>query len=128
MKKILAILGVTIFLISCGKKETKKEIVPENKVEEVKPIPIVKNETLKIKSILFFTVQIGANKKESKTFSSIEQVQVYKENQMFKYRLGNFKTYKEAKSFRNEIINKYPGSFVQAIKGNLSISIQEALK
>lgn len=126
MKNTLVILSFILVFISCGGKEAKKEIVPEKKVEEVKTIPIVKKEIPK--PILLFTVQIGATKKESKVFSSVKNVRVSKENGMFKYRLGSFKTYKEAKSFRKKVFNKYHGAFVQAIKGNQSISIQKAIK
>lgn len=126
MKKILAILGVTIFLISCGAKEQKKEIVPEKKVEETKTPTIVKKE--ESKPILIFTVQIGAFKKNNTAFSALENVQVSLEKSMYKYRLGSFKTYKEAKAYRRTILHKFQGAFVQAIKNNQPISIEEALK
>ncbi len=119
----LFLLSLFLVFISCGETKTKEEIIPEKKVETV---PVVKKEVPK--PTLVFTVQIGANKKESAVFSSIDNVQVSKENGMFKYRLGSFKTYKEAKSFRKTLVHKFPGAFVQAVKNNQAISIQEAIK
>ena len=126
MKNLLLLLSFMLVLISCGDKEVKKEIVvPAKKVEEVKK-PIVKKE--EVKPELVFTVQIGANKKKSNTFSSIKNIQVFKENGMFKYRLGAFITYQEAKSYRKQILQKHPGAFVQAVKNKQAISINEAIK
>ena len=125
MKKILVLLCFALILISCGSKESKKEIIPEKKVESI-TVPEVKKEAPK--PTLVFTVQIGANKKESPVYSSIDNVQVSQENGMFKYRLGSFKTCQEAKSFRKTIVHKFPGAFVQAVKNKQAISIQEAIK
>jgi cell division protein FtsN len=125
MKKILLLLSFTLVFISCGSKEPKKEIIPEKKTEEVKT-PEVKKERLK--PILFFTVQIGAFKNKKARFSSLENVTISSENNMYKYRLGSFETYQEAKSFRKTLLNKFPGAFVQAVKNKQAISIQEAIK
>jgi hypothetical protein len=125
MRKLFVLLSFTLILTSCGDKEPKKEIVPEKKVEEVKT-PIVKKETAK--PILVFTVQIRASKNKLKKYSSVDNVQIFNENNMYKYRLGSFKTYQEAKSYRRTLLQKFPGAFVQAVKNNQPISIQEALK
>lgn len=126
MKKVLVFLSFALVFISCGGKEVKKEKnVPEKKVETV-AVPVIKKVTPR--SILVFTVQIGANKKESTMFSSIENVQVSNEKGMYKYRLGVFETYKEAKSYRKAILKKFPGAFVQAVKNGIGIEIKEALK
>ena len=127
----LFLLSLFLVFISCGDKtpkkikvdspiknyETPKGVYTEEMVEKEAPKPT-----------LVFTVQIGANKKESAVFSSIDNVQVSQENGMFKYRLGSFKTYQEAKSFRKTIVHKFPGAFVQAVKNKQAISIQEAIK
>ena len=81
-----------------------------------------------MKPVLIFTVQIGAFKKQNSKFSSLQNVQVSSENSMYKYRLGAFETYKEAKSYRRKLLNKFPGAFVQAVKNNKPITIQEAIK
>lgn len=126
MRNLLLLLGFVVMLTSCGSKEPKKEIiVPKKKIEKL-PSPVIKKEVPK--STLLFTIQIGANKKESKTFSSVSNVKVSKEKGLFKYRLGAFKTYKEAKLYRAKIIHKYPGAFVQAMKGTEPITIQKAIK
>lgn len=125
MKKILLLLSFIMVLISCGNNEPKKEVVPEKKTEEVKT-PEVKKEAPK--PILVFTVQIGAFKNKKTRYSSLEKVTISSENNMYKYRLGSFETYQEAKSFRKTLLNKFPGAFVQAIKNKQAISIQEAIK
>jgi len=125
MRKLLVFLSLSLFIISCGGKELKKEIVPEKKVEEVKT-PIVKKE--EPKPTMVFTVQIRASKKKLKKYSSVENVLIFNEEGMYKYRLGSFKTYKEARSYRENLLQEFPGAFVQALKNNQPISIQEAIK
>jgi len=125
MKKVLLFLSVSLILFSCGDKKVKKEIVPEKKIEKV-VIPEVKKETPK--PILIFTVQIGAFKKQNSKFSSIENVNISTENNIYKYRLGTFSTYKEARNSRRKLLDIYPGAFVQAVKNGRGIKIKEALK
>ena len=125
MKKLLLLLSFTLIFISCGNKEPKKEIVPEKKTEEIKTIEVKKERP---KPILVFTVQIGAFKNKKARFFSLENVAISSENNMYKYRLGSFETYLEAKSFRKKLLNKFPGAFVQAVKNKQAISIQEAIK
>jgi N-acetylmuramoyl-L-alanine amidase len=118
-------LSFMFVLISCGAKEVKKEVLPEKKVETV-ITPVEKVEAPK--PALVFTVQIGAFKKQHSKFSSLENVQVSSENNLYKYRLGAFETYNKAKSYRKTVLNKFPGAFVQAVKNNKPITIQEAIK
>ena len=126
MKKFLILFSVVSILISCGSKEAKKEVVvPVKKEGNVEKKEVVKEAP---KLTLVFTVQIGANKIESKIFSAVKGVSVCKEEGLYKYRLGAFKTYKEAKTYRMKILHKFPGAFVQALKGTESITIQAAIK
>ena len=126
MKKFLVLLSVVFILSSCGNKESKKEVVVPEKKEEV---VVVKEEIKEApKTSLIFTVQIGANKRSSAFYSSIKDVIISKEKGMFKYRLGTFKTYKEAKSNRIKILSKYPGAFVQALYDSKPIAIENAIK
>jgi cell division protein FtsN len=125
MRNVLLLLSFTLVLISCGDKGAKKEIIPENNTEEI-TIPVVEKE--EPKPALVFTVQIGAFKKEGTRFSSLENVQIFSENNMYKYRLGSFDTYQEARSLRKTMLRKFSDAFVQAVKNNQPISIQEALK
>ena len=125
MKKALYLLFISVFMLSCGAKESKTKTIPEKKVEEV-IAPIVTESVPE--PMLVFTVQVGANKKESAEYASLEDVQIFKENGFFKYRLGSFESYKEARVLRKKIIKHYPDAFIQAVIGKESISIQEALK
>lgn len=127
----LFLLSLFLIFISCGDKAPKK-IKVDSEIKNIEtPIRVYTEEMVEIEALiptLVFTVQIGANKKESPVYSSIDNVQVSQENGMFKYRLGSFKTYQEAKLFRKTIVHKFPGAFVQAVKNKQAISIQEAIK
>jgi hypothetical protein len=127
MKTIQVVL-VSLFLvfISCGDKTPKeKEVVlPVKKVETT--VKVV-DEEMKTQP-LTFKVQIGAFTVANKKFEMINDVAIVNENGLFKYRLGSFESYKEARSFRRSLLAKYPGAFVQAEKNDTSIQIKEALK
>ncbi|MFN0728920.1 SPOR domain-containing protein [Polaribacter gochangensis] len=127
MKTIQVVL-VSLFLvfISCGDKTPKgKEVVlPVKKVET--PVKTV-DEEVKEPSLIF-SVQIGAFSKENQKFAAIENVVVSNENGLFKYRLGAFETYNEARSLRRNLRNIYPGAFIQAVKNGEKVEIREALK
>lgn len=131
MKKI-SILTLTLLLVfSCGKKDVKSgsEQINESEVE----VPV--NEADELTSpeleeeipVLIFTVQIAALKNQSKDFEYIDGIKVYYENDLTKYRLGNFETYQEAREFRTQILNEYNDAFIQALKNEQPISILEAL-
>lgn len=125
MRKVLFVLVSCFCFISCDDKKSKPDTFIEEKTEEVKA-PVVL-ETVE-EPLLAFTVQIGANRNESAVFSAVEGVQVFKENGMFKYRLGAFDSYKKARAFRRNSLHRFPDAFIQAMLGKESISIQEALK
>ncbi len=131
MKKI-SILTLTLLLVfSCGKKDVKSgsEQINESEVE----VPV--NEADELTSpeleeeipVLIFTVQIAALKNQSEDFEYIDGIKVYYENDLTKYRLGNFETYQEAREFRTQILNEYNDAFIQALKNEQPISILEAL-
>ena len=131
MKKI-SILTLTLLLVfSCGKKDVQSgsEQINESEVE----VPV--NEADELTSpeleeeipVLIFTVQIAALKNQSKDFEYIDGIKVYYENDLTKYRLGNFETYQEAREFRTQILNEYNDAFIQALKNEQPISILEAL-
>lgn len=128
MKKCLVLLIFCLIVVSCGKKEVKKDVPIEEipvKVDTVKEKTV--NEALEYPKIVF-TVQIAALKNENFTFRNIESIQVFEEDYLTKYRLGQFKTYQEARKYRASIIKKYPDAFIQALKNNNPISIREAIK
>jgi len=131
MKKI-SILTLTLLLVfSCGKKDVKSgsEQINESEVE------VSVNEADELTSpeleeeipVLIFTVQIAALKNQSEDFENIDGIKVYYENDLTKYRLGNFETYQEAREFRTQILNEYNDAFIQALKNEQPISILEAL-
>jgi N-acetylmuramoyl-L-alanine amidase len=127
MKTIQVVL-VSLFLvfISCGDKAPKeKEVVlPVKEVEA--PVKVVEEEVKE--QPLVFSVQIGAFSKENQKFATIENVVVSNENGLFKYRLGSFETYKEARKARRNLRNTYPGAFIQAVKDGKKVDIRKALK
>ena len=131
MKKI-SILTLTLLLVfSCGKKDVKSgsEQINESEVE------VSVNEADELTSpeleeeipVLIFTVQIAALKNQSEDLEYIDGIKVYYENDLTKYRLGNFETYQEAREFRTQILNEYNDAFIQALKNEQPISIIEAL-
>jgi hypothetical protein len=125
MKNILLfILG--LFFISCTKNEKKKEI-PSEKINVKDTIIAVENDVVE-KDFLVFKVQIAALKKKNEKFTNLENITTYQENAFTKYRLGNFKTYQEARNYRNQLVDSYPGAFVQALRNDVPISITAALE
>ena len=131
MKKI-SILTLTLLLVfSCGKKDVKSgsEQINESEVE----VPVNESDELTSPEleeeipVLIFTVQIAALKNQSEDLEYIDGIKVYYENDLTKYRLGNFETYQEAREFRTQILNEYNDAFIQALKNEQPISILEAL-
>lgn len=127
MKNIAILFFFLVIVFSCAKKGDKKE---QPQVLE----PILKDSIEQIDEIkeniskLFFTVQIAALRKNNSKFENLENVTIYQENSLIKYRLGSFETYKEAREFRLKARKKYKGAFVQAIKNKEPIAITDALQ
>ena len=125
MKKTLYLLVFISCFFACGSKDSSPKVIQEEQPAAVEiPAVIVKEP----KPVLVFTVQVGANKKVSSQYAALEGVQVFKEDGLFKYRLGAFASYKEARVYRRKSLRQFPDAFVQAVLGEQSISIQEALK
>ena len=126
MKKIQLLFIVSFFVLSCSKGEDKKSEAPTvEKDTVVEPEKVVVEE---VAPQLFFTVQIAALRHKNDKLENLENVQVFLEDGYIKYRLGNIPTYKAARDYRDSIRDEYPGAFVQAVKGSLSIPIKEALQ
>jgi hypothetical protein len=127
----LFLLSLFLIFISCGDKAPKK-IKVDSEIKNIEtPIRVYTEEMVEIEALkptFIFTVQIRASKKKLKKYSSVENVLIFNEEGMYKYRLGSFKTYKEARSYRENLLQEFPGAFVQALKNNQPISIQEAIK
>mgnify|MGYP000108958783 CR=1 FL=1 len=123
MKNIFLLLFCVAFL-SCSKSDKKEEVIPQEIKEKEVTIPVVEV----VKDKLVFTVQIAALKQVNNALSNIENVAVFQENSLVKYRLGAFETYKEARNSRAQLISVYKGAFVQALLNDAPISIKEALQ
>lgn len=111
--------------------EEEKESIPtdEQLVEEITNIPSEENG-------INYKVQIAAGRKEvkpsyfEKVHSISEKVDIEFHESWFKYTLGLFDVYKEARDKRNEIWqanNKIDDAFVTAYNSGERISVQEAL-
>ncbi|MFT5257846.1 MAG: hypothetical protein ACI8VJ_000938 [Polaribacter sp.] len=123
MKNIFLLLFCVTFL-SCSKTDKKEEVIPQEiKVKEI-TIPAVEV----VKDKLVFTIQIAALKKANNALTSIENLAVFQENSLVKYRLGAFDTYKEARNSRAQLISVYKDAFVQALLNDVPIPIKEALQ
>ena len=81
----------------------------------------------KPEKILIFTIQIAALKKENKQLEALKNINIYREDSLVKYRFEKFKTYKEAKDRRKQLIKKHKGAFVQALLDHVPIPITMAL-
>ena len=123
MKNIFLLLFCVAFL-SCSKTDKKEEVIPQEIKEKEVTIPVVEV----VKDKLVFTVQIAALKKENNALSNIENVAIFQENSLVKYRLGAFDTYKEARSSRAQLTSVYKDAFVQALLNDAPIPIKEALQ
>lgn len=123
MKNIFSLLFCVAFL-SCSKTDKNEEVIPQEIKEKEITIPVVEV----VKDKLVFTVQIAALKKVNNVLANIENVAVFQENSLVKYRLGAFESYKEARSSRAQLISVYKDAFVQALLNDVAIPIKEALQ
>lgn len=123
MKNLILIFFCSA-IFSCAKTAKKKEIPLEVIQEKEVVIPVVEAE----KERIVFTVQIAALEKVNNALNNIENVHIFQENTLTKYRIGAFETYKEARVFRTQLIRTYKDAFVQALKDDTPISIKEALQ
>ena len=131
MNKISILVLLLLFVFSCGKKEVKSDIqeikAPELEITVDKDDKEIKLEEQEEISTLIFTVQIAALKNKDEDLENIDEIKVHYENDLIKYRLGDFETYQEAIEFRSQLLNEYNDAFIQALKNNKPIFILEAL-
>ena len=127
MKYLYTYIFTILLMFSCGKKEVKKETVKDEN-------SIVKDfieETVNVVEEvpeLIFTVQVAALRNKNAAYKSIENMRIFNEENLFKYRLGQFATYQEASAYRVSLLNRYSGAFIQALKNGEPINIKQALK
>jgi hypothetical protein len=114
-----------LLFITCNNNEVKKTTASEV-IKAKDTIQVVQAEVIK-KEPLVFKVQIAALKQPNETLSKLEDVAIFQENGLIKYRLGSFNSYSEARKFRNRIRNTYRDAFVQALKNEVPVSILEAI-
>ena len=124
VKNCLLLLTGLLF-ITCNNNEVKKTTASEV-IKAKDTIQVVQAEVIK-KEPLVFKVQIAALKQPNETLSKLEDVAIFQENGLIKYRLGSFNSYSEARKFRNRIRNTYRDAFVQALKNEVPASILEAI-
>lgn len=78
---------------------------------------------------LFFTVQIAALSKKNRSLDSLKNINIYKEkDNLIKYRLGEFTTYKNAVEFKKMLRSVCRDAFIVPIKNGKRIHIKQALK
>jgi hypothetical protein len=123
MKTNFLILFCIVFF-SCTKNEKKEPPVKEAPIE----VTVVPAQTEEAEDKLIFTVQIAALKKANETLTKLENINIFKENALLKYRVGSFETYKESRVKRIQLIKNYKGAFVQALLNDTPISITKALQ
>lgn len=102
----------------------KKDLNKTSIVAAKKLSKPVKKKTYIDTSEIIYTVQIAALDAEDRKYSTINNVLTYNENSLVKYSLGSFKTFNEAQKYRSQIINKYKGAFVKALKNNIPVYIK----
>jgi len=116
--------------------EMQSDSKPIGSVTEKKePVPASLSNTATENSGIIFRVQIVAmNEKRfrkdghfQKKFGLEQTVYTEEHDGLKKYSVGNFATYTEAHSFRDEIISKAEGCFVVAYKDGVRISVAEAI-
>lgn len=126
MKNFCTVLFFSLIIFSCSKKEDKNEIIKDENLSVKDSITEVVKEIEKIPELIF-TVQIAAIKKEDTRLNMLENIQIFQEKNLIKYRLGKFATYKEARAHRVLLLNTYSDAFVQALRNEKPINITEAL-
>ncbi len=89
---------------------------------------ILPKKYIKTKQNLFFTIQIGAFKNNNVFFSDLENIVIYKEDGINKYRIGEFLSYQEAEEYKKMINSSCKGAFIVAIKNGKKITLKAALK
>lgn len=130
MKNVFLVL-ICVALFSCSKNEKKE--VPVDDIKTQDTLTISEPETLDVvvdEDTLIFMVQVAALSNSNEALGTLENVRVFNEDSLIKYRFGDFKTYEEARSYRKHLIEdyNYKGAFVQALLNDAPISITEALQ
>ena len=112
--------------LSTGKSDSPASPLITTKPADKDPIPPTKEEKIVFK-IQFYTssTKMPVNHKK---FSTITEVDVYYENNIWKYTSGEEKEYEKATQRLSEVKKKFPDSFIIAYYNGEKIPLSEALK
>lgn len=126
MKKILLLFMIPLLFMACNKtKESKVE--KDTQPKEVKETVVSKENVVADTSAIVFMVQIGAFQNPTDQFNEWDDLHRFEEDNLIKYRIGNFDSYESAKKFKRNILSRYPDAFIQAMENGRPIAITEAL-
>jgi len=97
------------------------------------PVEVAVDEKISpVKNEIIFKVQFLASKQKYNPYSpqlkGIKDVEMFKENEMYKYVVGNEKDYSKILKIRSEVVSKFPEAFIIAYDGKKKITAKEALK
>ena len=124
MKKIFFLICAITALFFCNQTNAQKEYKQYlNTISNSLP-----DVYLNSNASLYYTIQVGAFRNKNTDLESVNNINITPENNIFKYRLGKFTTYKEATEFKNIIKNVCSDAFIIPIKNGERIHIREALK
>ncbi|WP_439129833.1 hypothetical protein [Polaribacter sp.] len=124
MKKLSFLLSTITVLFFCNQTNAQEDYKQylntiSNSLPEV---------YLNTNASLYYTIQVGAYRNKNLDLQSVNNINITPENDIFKYRLGKFTTYKEAIEFKNIIKNVCTDAFIVPIKNGERIHIKVALK
>ncbi|KGL63974.1 hypothetical protein PHEL85_1016 [Polaribacter sp. Hel1_85] len=77
---------------------------------------------------MFFTIQIGAFRNKNTSLENLNNIILANENNITKYRLGEFLSYKEAVDYKKMVLSVCKDAFIVSIKNGKRVHIREALK
>ncbi|MFW6095006.1 MAG: N-acetylmuramoyl-L-alanine amidase family protein [Bacteroidota bacterium] len=103
-----------------------KENAEENNVKLAEyPNTKKKNDSISYK--LQIAASVNKISTDADFFKNHENVEVHKDEDNYKYTVGNYDNYEEAVKYKEEIQEDFPGAFVVAYKNNQIISVKKAL-
>jgi N-acetylmuramoyl-L-alanine amidase len=81
---------------------------------------------------IWFRIQVTSSKTplrlEHPVFLNYKDIFEYKENDMYKYTVGKFKSYNDVKEFQKTVKKDFKGAFIVAFKNNKRIELKKAIE
>lgn len=103
-----------------------KENAEENNVKLAEyPNTKKKNDSISYK--LQIAASVNKISTDADFFKNYKNVEVHKDEDNYKYTVGNYNNYEDAVKYKKEIQEDFPGAFVVAYKNNQIISVKKAL-